>query len=169
MRTSGLLGLCLLMLGTAREARAQGGYNPSGDIFNAVLVPALLIEAATLGGGVITGAGSTYALTEGERSVGWAATSYALAALNFVMSGLWTWAAAEFLGSTGGDTGAAIFSALAIAHLSVGLWNVIVPTMGLAQAPPSQEPGLRVAPTVLTGRAAGGGRWSGLGIRVAGF
>ena len=57
---------------------------------------------------------------------------------------------------------------MAVAHGSIALWNLIIPTVGFIRG---ERPGATpsVAPVFLTGRAPGGHRWSGVGINVATF
>ncbi len=166
LRTLGLVALVLVVTG-ATEARAQGGYNPAGDIISVLIVPALVLEVMTLGTGVVTGAGMTHSLTRDQAQRGWVVTSYVTATANLGMTALYLLLAFDLARSTYGEQGAALLTAIACLHLGNALWNAVVASAGLASQPANGVP--TVTPVVLTGRSPGGGRWSGLAIQVANF
>lgn len=142
-----------MVLGVAGEARAQ----------DEIAAAAAVLDASVGVLGVVYGSGSSHMLYNDKRSVHWFAGSYTSAALNLALGAAWLGLAAD----TATGNGNAI--ALAVAHLAVGLWNAIVPTVALITPASPGVPRPSMAPVMITGRGASGKRFSGLGVQFINF
>ena len=157
------LGLVLLLCVGAQEARAQGsgfaGYGSGGAL---LLLGGFAVTGGLMIGGTVTGIGSSISVAERTASKNWFGASYAFGALNTIAGAIWIPVAIGSAGGRGIDPG---WAAMATAHLAIGLWNLITPTIGLLRGAEVRT----VAPVFISGRAVGGRRWSGLGVQLATF
>ncbi len=151
MTTLRVLAVLCLLVGS--EARAQYG----GMFEAAVLVGAA--ESSLVVGSLVTAIGSTASLGKTQHGrLPWFVCSYIAGAANLAMAG-----SMLAVVSVQGRNGSAIAPALGIGHLVLALWNIVVPTVGLAAGPAEQT----VAPVVVSGRDRAGRTWGGVGVRVA--
>ena len=156
------LALALAVVGAVGEARAQGGV-PVGPPDGFVL--SVMALDSTFGVmGFVTGIGSSVAVAQGRVSQRWFVWS-AVSSLTNLGLGIAFLAGAREL-HYGGNTFNPFLAGIAVGHLAIGLWNGLMPIIGLNQGNPATP---TIAPVVLSGQDAWGRRWSGLGIQVANF
>ena len=155
--------VALTVLGRVGEARAQGSGYPSG-VFDGLVYTCLAIDGSFALAGIITGVGSSMKLANGVVSKPWFVASGVFGIIHLGLG----------VGSLGlaSETGYGrhllnpVLAGIAAGHFAIGLWNVLVPLVGLMR--PSAS-GPTVAPMVFNGRGAAGRRWGGLGVQVSGF
>lgn len=157
-RAASLLVFASLAAFPAQEARAQTSGS-LGPLFGAVVA----VEGTLVGGGLVTGVGSSVYVAKGEPRTGWFAASYVFGALNLAGTIFLSWSAER-------GEGVSALEGLAIAHGSLAAFDIVMPTIGLARgARATRELQAGWTPVVVGGVDAGGQRWAGLGVQLSGF
>jgi hypothetical protein len=148
------------------SARAQSWQSMSGP--PSIGGPAFLqasaymADAHLLGAGLLTAIGSARTISSGELNRRWFAASLTFGVINVLSSGFTGYLAVnipqdrQWIG----------FTAL---HGAVGLFGIVAPSIGLSLGRPAAPVALHMSPVVVGGTDAGGGRWTGAGLRLWGF
>ncbi|MBK7861202.1 MAG: hypothetical protein IPJ65_21850 [Archangiaceae bacterium] len=165
MKRVGSLVVLLVALTVGGEARAQGGYNPGGAVFDALIAPVLLAETIALSGAALTSGGVLHGVKKGQPHLGWIIASLATSVVNLGAGAFWAWGANEWAHSSDGPEGTALFGSPAAVHLGAAALSIVSSTVGLMVRRDPASP--TVIPVVLLGKSPGGRRWLGLVIQVA--
>lgn len=165
--TLALAASSFLLVGSAPEAQAfplpstmlscsvcnTGGWPTTSGIQSGLA----MIASVPLAGGVVTGIGSSIVVAKGTVSRGMFITAYVFSGLNFTSSAFW-----GVLATNSSEPDLPI--AFTIMHAAVGVFDLVMPTLGFALGP-----GPRVAPVPVGGRDAGGLLWGGAGLQLYRF
>lgn len=158
-----------MVVGVVGEARAQGGALPPSGSFDGVVAVFALADASIGIVGLVTGVGSSMAVSRERVSNHWCVGSLITGTINLAVGGVALFGAFE-LAYGGRQLLNPFFAGIAAAHFAVGLWNMVMPAIGwktgLRPRSPADES--TVAPVFVTGRL-NGNRWSGVALQFSGL
>jgi hypothetical protein len=171
LKQSSVLGavLAVVLLAGAHEARAQGSnFGPFGDAVTTVGIGA---GAGLMAQGLITGVGSSVSVARGRPNKAWFISSYVLGTLNLGGAAIFAHFALDPWSSLHKreDGVDARWAGMAIGYAAVGLWNLVMPTLGFIRGTSESSSTVTIAPVLLRSRDAAGRRWTGVGLQVANF
>lgn len=168
MKVSSLWGVSLVVMlaAGARDARAQASnFGPFAD---AITTVGFSVGSGILAGGLITGLGSTVSVARGRPNKAWFISSCILGTINLGGAAIFAHFALDPWSSLHKreDGADARWAGVALGYAAGGLWNLIMPTVGIIRGSTQT---LTIAPVVLSSRDVAGRRWTGLGLQVANF
>ena len=153
------------LFGAMGEARAQGGA--FGGPFPGLEIAIGVVDGSFAAAAVWTGVRSTIYVTRGERNAPWFIASAITGTFNLGV-GVVAIASSRKL-HLPGFVPYPEYLAIGVAHMVVGLWNLVMTTIGFINGKTSQETRTTITPVVLGGQGPSGSRWTGLGVQVANF